>query len=705
MDYILSSKTQLMYRWTHDEWNIYDPYQGGPLGIVSGDRPRPGYIATASLNHTFSPTMLNQFSATLTHNIIVSTAHNEIMKRSTLGLTYPEIYPGNFFGTGPNVTIAGFTAYRAGDMLKKYIATFQWRDDFSKVVGPHSLKFGALIVRAREDLSSSTTNDAGLVTFNTSARLTSRNALADVLLGNFQNYTEAQRPAIYWDRFNQFELYAQDSWKVNRRLSLEIGLRYNLIPPLTNPLGNTSMFLPNRFDPAKTPRVAAADGSLTPNTGDPYNGLALLGTSFPPRGKGRIPEIDDPALQRLFIGLPDGGNKTSYTDFGPRFGFAYDPFGRGKTAVRGGFGIFHDRLDHNSLLNLTLNPPFNVSTNIFDGNIDNPGGGTTRSFPVNLRTFATNVRTPSVMSFNLNVQQELPGRIIADAGYVSTLGRRLSRLININQLPVGTRLNPPNNTINVNALVSYQGYSQIVMQDTGDNSNYHSLQISVNRRTARGLSFGASYTFSRTLDTTSGTPQDSFDARPDYGLSSIHRQQVLNFNYIYDLPFFRGARRTFLTEALGGWSISGITSFQSGAPNTVIVPSDVARIGVGASRASVVGDPNFASDQRSPERWFKAEAFLPVESMVAGRFGNSGRNVLIGPGFHQWDVALAKNFRLYETTELQFRAESFNLWNHPSFTAINTTVQFAAGRPAQGFGAVTSASPGRTLAFGLKLIF
>jgi hypothetical protein len=243
------------------------------------------------------------------------------------------------------------------------------------------------------------------------------------------------------------------------------------------------------------------------------------------------------------------------------------------------------------------------------------------------------------------------------------------------------------------------------MQDTGDNSNYHSLQISVNRRMAKGLSFGASYTFSRTLDTTSGTPQDALNARPDYGLSAIHRQQVLNFNYIYELPFFSAGRNSVLTHLLGGWSISGVTSLQSGAPVSVTIPSDVARIGVGSSRASVSGDPDLAGGERTPSRWFNAEAFLPVEAMTPGQFGNSGRNVLIGPGFHIWDMALAKNFRLHERAALQFRAEAFNIWNHPSFTAINTTVQFSGGRPAQGYGAVTAASPGRTLAFGLKLLF
>ncbi len=230
--------------------------------------------------------------------------------------------------------------------------------------------------------------------------------------------------------------------------------------------------------------------------------------------------------------------------------------------------------------------------------------------------------------------------------------------------------------------------------------------MAVNRRREKGLTFGANYTFSRTLDSSSGTPQDAYDARPDYGLSSIHRRHVLNFNYVYELPFFRGHPQAVLRQALGGWEISGITSFQSGAPNSVTVPVDVARIGVSSSRASMAGQPRLDPGQRTLRRWFNTEAFLAPEKMVQGRFGDSGRNILIGPGFSQWDFALLKNFHIRERLGLQFRAESFNIWNHAAFTGINTNVRFdAAGKPTQNYGAITSSGPGRILSFGLKMLF
>jgi hypothetical protein len=136
------------------------------------------------------------------------------------------------------------------------------------------------------------------------------------------------------------------------------------------------------------------------------------------------------------------------------------------------------------------------------------------------------------------------------------------------------------------------------------------------------------------------------------------------------------------------------------------VPVDAARIGGTSARATVVGDPNLPSDQRTPARWFNTEAFLAPERMIQGKFGNSGRNILIGPGFNQWDMSLLKNFRFTEARSLQFRAESFNVFNHASFTGLNTTVRFdATGKPTQSYGAVTGSGPGRVLELGLKLIF
>ena len=704
-DYVLSPKTQINYRWAHDEWNILDAFQGSSLGIVPGGRPRPAYVTVLDISHIVSPSSLNHFSFSFSHDIIVGDPHNGVLKRSTLGYTAPEIYPANRFGVVPDLAMSGFAGYNAGDRIKKNNSIFQWRDDFSKVVGSHSLKMGTQITRSRTD-ENIRFSDEGAVTFATSARNTTQNVIADVLLGNFQNYTESIADADYWGRFNEVDVYFQDSWKISRRLTMEFGVRYNYIPPFYNALGNTSTFLPSRFDPSKAPQISPADGSITPNTGDPYNGIALYGSGFPEKAKGRVPAASDPSLQRLFVGLDRGAYQTNHHDIGPRYGFAYDPFGHGKTSVRGGFAIFYDRIPTNALINPSGNPPFNVNATIFDGNIDNPGGGTARTFPAALNFLPQHLPTSSVISYNFGVQHEFARNFILDVSYVGNLGRHLARTVDINQLLVGTRLNPPNSNINVNALRPFPGYASINMLDHGDNSNYNSLQTSVSRRMQNGLSLTANYTFSKTLDTTSGTPQYSRNAQLDYGLSAVHRAHLLNVNYIYELPFFRKGGNAALRQVLGGWEFAGVTTFQSGAPNTITVLSDVGRIGASSSRATVVGDPNLPGDQRTLARWFDTAAFLPPALMVQGQFGTEGRNILIGPGFSQWDLSALKNFSLSEKIRLQFRAESFNLPNHPSFTSIDTTARFdAAGKPTSTYGAVTGSGPSRVLEFGLKLLF
>jgi outer membrane receptor protein involved in Fe transport len=705
LDYVLSTRTQVSYRFSHNDVQIFNPFQGGNTGIVPGIRPRPGWTTVGSVQQTLSNALLNSASVSATRNQIQAGPDTSLLARSALGLTYPEIYASNRFASGPDLTLTGFTAYNAGDYIKNRNLTYQVRDDLTKVAGEHAFKVGAQISYSQKD-QNTRPRENGVVTFATSARNSTGNVVADALLGNFQNYTEGERDQQWQARFWQYEFYAQDNWRVTPKLTLDLGVRYNVIAPLYSALNNFSTFDPNRYSAALAPTVLASDGSIVPGTGSPTNGIVIFGDGFPAAAHGLIPAADDPAAQALFVGLPRGGVPTEYTNIGPRIGFAYDLSGNGRTALRGGFGIFYDRIRSDFLSATAANPPFDRSATVFDGNIDNPTGATQRAFPPNIAGVRSSVPTPRITSFNIGIQHELLRGTILHVNYVGTLGDNLTRTLNINQLPAGTRLAPPASTTNVNALRPYLGYGTITITEDADESNYHSLQASLTRRLQAGLEFGANYTFSKALDTSSGTPEDPYNIARDYGLSAIHRAHNFNGYFIWQVPYFRDAANPLLRGTLGGWDISGVAVYQSGAPFSVMASVDAARTGVTPIRATVIGDPSLPASDRTPLHWFNTAAFLDPAQMTPGVYGNSARNLLIGPAYSRVDLSLAKVFAIASRVKLQVRAEAFNVLNMVSFTGLNTTVRFdAAGNPTGGFGQVTSAAPGRVFEFGVRMTF
>ena len=189
IDYVVSPKTQVSYRFSHNDVKIFNPFQGGTLGVVPGTRPRPGWTTVGSVQTTLSNTLLNSVGVSVTKNQIAAGPQNDVIAREVLGLTYPEVYGPNRFGTGPDVTLTGFTGYNAGDYIKNRNLTYQFRDDLSKVAGSHALKFGAQVTYSQKD-QNTRPRENGVVTFATSARNSTGNVIGDALLGNFQNYTE-----------------------------------------------------------------------------------------------------------------------------------------------------------------------------------------------------------------------------------------------------------------------------------------------------------------------------------------------------------------------------------------------------------------------------------------------------------------------------------------------------------------------------------
>ena len=708
-DYIVSDKMRVTSSFVMDDefnWN-----NGGALGITPSVRGsgQPGWVWGGNVTYSFSPTLLNYAGFGVSQQNFRFEPPVPTLNRNLYGVNFTQLPGVNPYNSMPKLNITGVTGVSYAFPSKENIA-IQFHDDLTKVIGGHILKFGAQVMRARDnEPTTGFRNEGGTFTFNTSAQNSSKNPLADVLLGNFFQYTQDQYSVFGWARFTTFEAYAQDSWTVNHHLHLDYGVRYSLDGLPYSPVGNESVFFPSLYNPSQAVSVNPQTGAIVAGSGNIYNGLALLGngwSDYPYRD--RIPPIagDVTRFNSLFQGLPRSIWNNRTNDFAPRLGFAYDPFGNGKTAIRGGFGMFYDRPAANIyLLSMTLNPPIDYSYTVFNGNIENIAAAFNATYPSGLTTVGPNFKTPYQMTYNLGVQQQLPGRVILELGYVGAEARHLARGLDENQLPAGTLTQPQNKGVNANSLKPYRGFAAITDYEYADTSNYNGLQVSANRRMGSGLSFGSAFTWSKALDDlpaqTGFTPtvvQNSYNARADYGLSTVNRKYVFSVNLQYELPFAK-TRHGLVRALAGGWTLSTVFFAQSGVPQSVTASSDVAGIGVGSSRASLVPNADLHTSDRTPARWFNTAAFLPVSQMTAGQFGNSGRNILIGPGFQELDTSLFKRFIIRENLDVEFRAESFNVQNHPSFSSLGTVVGTST------FGAVTATGNPRIDQFALKLHF
>lgn len=694
-DWIINSKHQISLHYLHD----YYTNLNNLTSLVTYTRKIPGTNSKVQWTWVVNPTTVNNFLASFSGNVILQgdfTANPVFITdytRKGQGINYPMIYGRN--ETIPTVNIAGYNGLGASNVnWNNFNRLFNFKDDFSKFLGNHNLKMGILIMRSRKNQDNWPAVN-GTISYATGHSNSTGNAFGDALLGNFSQYTEADTNREGWYRFTQSEQYIQDDWKVNQRLTLNLGFRYMYMQPQYCALQNCVMFSPAFYDPAKAPQVNPSNGAIVPGSGDPYNGLVLGGTGFPEAAKKRIAIANDPKVLALFRGIPMETANKYWATWGPRLGFAYDLTGKQNTVLRGGYGVFYERIEGNFIFSAINNPPFISQSDVYDGNIESPTGGTTRSFPAGLsNSHPVDMKVPRVMNWSLGIQHKLDALTTLDVAYVGSSAANLSRTLNLNQLPAGTLQKNPG--VNTNALRPYMGYANINWYVTGANSIYNSLQVQAKRQMRGGGLLNLSYTWSRAITDASAyneTAMDSYNAKRDRGLATFHRAQVFVFSYIYPLPFWKSGGEWYKV-ALGGWQVAGMTSFQSGLPQNLGIASDAAGIGQTGQRPNVVGD--WKADSGSQYRWFNPAAFAVP---AAGTFGNLGRNVIIGPGQATWDASLQKYFHFRENMSAQFRAEFYNFPNHMNWWGVATTVG------ASNFGQITSGTDPRTLQLGLRFQF
>ena len=662
VDHNFSSKLRLMGRYIHDTNASVDPsvsFVGNPFPTIQTQVGTPGTSFVVHLTATLSPTLLNEFVASYTADrlVLVNTGPFQVPSGFTMTSIFNTGSGGSNLAQLPAVSLANGTAYGGGFTINPGFMpwinsnpVYDYRDTVTKIIGSHNLTFGGEFVAAQKNEPSAPTSVGlgGVLTFDETSPVSTGNPFADFLAGNVASYSQTSSIVKYYYRYKLFEPYFQDDWRVNKRLTLNLGLRVSLFGTNRDITKTSFNFQPSIYNAgaATAPRIAS-DGSLIPGSGNPFLGFVQCGGSG---GSGSVPGpilAAFPASTVAGTSLP-GCVKGHLFNPAPRIGFAFDPKGDGKMAIRGGYGIFFEYGNGNeaNAESLEGTPPRVLTTSqplISNGPnstatcaspktgyecIGGNGGvlfplAVNNEPPANIQTVA---RWPYVQQWHLDVQRELPAHIVGTISYVGSKGTHLTDARDLNQLrslaalgvanPYGpgqplTQSDCNNGTANgvtpvpgsplfANFTVAcgnnadpfrpFVGLNTLELLETEANSHYHALQATV-RRAFGGLELNMAYTYSHSIDNSSdradATFVDSYNLNANRASSNFDQRHILNISYVYDLPFFSkssGLKKTLL----GGWQWSGITSSQSGVPINIIntVFGDNAGVGNGVGTGS-----------------------------------------------------------------------------------------------------------------------
>src|SRR6266566_4440820 len=432
LDYRFNDKHSIYGRYLHDHYDLIDPYGTfitSQLPTIPTNRLRPGSSYQVSHTWLISPTKINEAKINVSYNGQRIPPVGEFWKRATYNLTYPQLFSGGLYDNGiPNTTITGFAGFNgpSGSLLSP-TTDIAPSDNFTLIHGKHSLKVGTLLVRNRKD-QNGRSGYTGNLAFSTGGNpRTTNNAFADALLGNFRTYNEADNDPIGFFRFNQFESYATDSWKVTSRLSLEFGARLYHFTPTFTQQNNMANFDPRLYDPSQAVTIIPSSGNIDPTRGgNRFNGLVRAGGGIPAAEVGRVSAANSPLLLAVPTGAPRGFYHSA-NKLAPRFSFAYAPFNDTKTSIRGGFGMYYDKVEGNLIFSQVNVPPFISQPQFENGNLANPSGGTASALaPFGaISAIDPNLDISNSMNFSLGIQRELPYGFFVEATYVGNQGRHL----------------------------------------------------------------------------------------------------------------------------------------------------------------------------------------------------------------------------------------------------------------------------------------
>lgn len=635
--------------------------------------------------HIFNPNLLNEANYSYTKPDSLFTASPNNKTAVDLG--------GSFGQQGeiplaPSPTASGFFSISPLFPLTEPDEFNQVSDRVSWIKGRHALKFGGLYIHVHH-FSTSQYEGSGFFTFDGSY---TKNAMADYMIGRSTNLLQ-QSSLDDNSVTSEYQFFAQDDFKVTPRLTLNLGLRYELDTPPIQLQNQTATIRPD---------VGCAPG------------VCQQSTIFPTAPPGLVYPGDK--------GVPRGLVPADKTNFQPRIGFAFDPTGTGKTSIRGAYGIFFEYTG--AIISATVNQtlPYVVPLSVpSPPSFSDPYAGTIDPFPytVDLNnpafiyptqqySLASDFKNGFVEGYNFNIQQQFGSDVVFQIGYYGKSGHRLS-----DDHEGNPAVYAPGATIdNVQERRAFfpQFYSSIGLITSDATSNYNSLQVGANKRFSHGYTLGLAYTWSKSLDERSQFSADAvsganpFDyLKGEYGLSDYDQRNILAVNGVWDLPFLR--HNGWLTTALGGWRFAGNTKYGTGNPFNAVSGQDFTLQGNGRGtapqRPNISGNPTLPGNRSTPAKvaeFFNTSVYSPP---APGQYGNSRRNTIIGPAFVDTDLSLLKRFQFPEPNwgGFQFRAEVFNLFNNVSFNNPNNTLV------SPSFGSIQSAQPARIVQLGLRYDF
>ncbi|MDR3701914.1 MAG: carboxypeptidase-like regulatory domain-containing protein [Candidatus Sulfopaludibacter sp.] len=759
-----TSKLTGYFRYINDHDDMTSLYQGvqfshdvggllGQAGIAPIDHPNPGHGFSGTVTYSISPTLINEFTVGESWNTwsYYTTDGGKSQDRSLLP-NPPVLFPipttnptgasatNGYFNVLPQFQFGGVSGGSSMNFTRNGTSAGNYEnfntiwtvtDNISKIVGRHTFKAGVYIEKNNK-IQPSTPAYAGSFNFSPdtlNALGNTTNGYANALLGYVDSYSQTTARAVFNTQYWNAEFYIQDNWKVTSRLTLDLGLRFYHQTPQVDLNDTFSNFFPSQYSASAAPRVyipgtssgkrvaidpgtgtvapVAYIGLYVPNSGNPANGMALLGVN----------------------GTPNTTYNQSALALAPRLGFAYDLTGDGKTALRGGFGIYYNRLDGNQVYALSGQAPYSYSPQVnyttfsqiaTSGNNLVFGPSTINSWPT------AQVPWDRAQNASINIQRSITRSMVLDVGYSGDWGYNQQLSYDINPIPIGTRapFNPKNaDPTNGNKTLpdillrtKYPGFNVLNTYNHLGSSNYNALTSSLQERLSSGLVFGAAYTWSRAMGLGSFNPVVPNNAAYNYGRQGFDRRQNFQFNWSYDLPDLgKKMHSKILGAVVDYWTLSGIWSIQSGPPfnpGFSIVggtPDYTGTPDVGA-RINVIGNP-YANVPAGYN--FNPAAFAPpavgtnITTPVLGNLGG-GAGVMSLPHYTNVDATMSKFIPLFgERRGLRLQAQAYNVFNHPEYIGVGNGMLYTAGGAQTSLtaGVFNSTLPARIMAFSARFEF